>query len=255
LSLNSILIAMLRGLNALMLMALAGVLALHPTPLLARESVRHLAAGSLGSGTRHARAKRLLARHQGLGAMLLFAAVLAVTFVPDPTVSILPLGNPPSAESYLQTLWQVLAAVLGISIVLVAFVLEGFMSKGERRHGGTLLEFASDTGVLFAIDLAAASLVTVRIVLLGNLRDAPAGWAGDAPRRTGRVADHGADRVRASPGPAGPSVRKGQTRCRHDSCGALLGVSRRDRKRPGPVGRSNRIGPTVRDRSQRSRAF
>jgi hypothetical protein len=30
----------------------------------------------------------------------------------------------------------VLAAVLGISIVLVAFVLEGFVNKGERRHGG-----------------------------------------------------------------------------------------------------------------------
>jgi len=69
-SLNGILIAVLLAVNAVMLAALAGVLAMHPTPLVARESVRHLATGSLPSGTRRARAKRVIARHQAWGALL-----------------------------------------------------------------------------------------------------------------------------------------------------------------------------------------
>jgi len=105
---------------------------------------------------------------------------MGLTLVPTWSVDIAPVDDTATANSYLTTLWQVLAAAVGVSIALIAFVLEAFVNSAERKHGGTLKEFASDTGLLMTIDLAAASLVTVGIVLQGNVHDAPAGWAGAA---------------------------------------------------------------------------
>jgi hypothetical protein len=158
--------------------AIFRMLLIHPVPVFGHGSVRAATARLLPAIGRRRRAARLLSDHQIAVALVIFGLVLAITFAPDWHVDIPPLNDEAAARAYLQTLWQVLAAAVGISIVMIAFVLEAFLSSGEKRHGGTLREFAADTWLLIAIDLGAATLITVGIVLQGNLRSAPAGWAG-----------------------------------------------------------------------------
>lgn len=177
-SLDALLIAFFCVVDVALVGATMRVLVLHPTPAFATGSVRGASDRLLPRPPRSRRMRGYVARHQLLVALAMFAFVMAATFLPSWHVDIPPLDDPKAATDYLETLWQVLAAAVGISIALIAFVFEAFLGGGERRHGGTLREFASDTWLLAAIDLAAASLIAVGVVLQGNLRDAPAGWAG-----------------------------------------------------------------------------
>ena len=175
---DGILVVALVGAELSLTAVIIRMLLFHPVPAFGHRSVRAAAGRLLPAIRRRRRVARLLGRHQVGVALVIFALVLAVTFAPDWDVQIPPLNDEGAARAYLQTLWQVLAAAVGISIVMIAFVLEAFLSAGEKRHGGTLREFAADTWLLMAIDLGAASLITVGIVLQGNLQSAPVGWAG-----------------------------------------------------------------------------
>jgi len=175
---DRILITVLIGAQLLAVAGLLRSLQLHPVPLLSRVSIRHRARAVLSRPRPHVRVRQFGQTHQGVTALTIFLCFAALTFGPAPHIGFPPLDNPEDAAHYLTSLWQVLATVLGVSIVLIAFVLQAFVGANERRYGGTLREFALESGLIFIIDIAASSLVIDGIVLLGNLRDAPAGWAG-----------------------------------------------------------------------------
>lgn len=111
-----------------------------------------------------------------------FALIVAGTFAAD----ILPFLPAPGgtfsdetkSADFLGTLWQVVAGALGLSVAMIAFAFEAFMSTSQRRLGGNLREFASETWLLFTIQLGVLSLLIDGMVLLGIGAGAPGGWAG-----------------------------------------------------------------------------
>jgi hypothetical protein len=88
-----------------------------------------------------------------------------------------PLANASDSTTFLDAMWVVVAASLGLSVAMVAFAFQAFMTSGRRLHGGTLLEFADETGLLDAIRLGVLSLLVTGTVLLKVGHDAPRGWA------------------------------------------------------------------------------
>lgn len=114
-------------------------------------------------------------RVRGVAAGALLAAIGLLTFVPRWQIAFDPFRTADDAQQYLQTLWQVVAAVVGVSVALIAFVFEAFVRSGERRHGGTLREFARQTHILVLFDLAAISLVLDGLALAGVGDRAPGG--------------------------------------------------------------------------------
>jgi len=143
-----------------------------------RESLRRQALDELGV-SRFERSwahRRLLVRGAAAGGLIIGIGVF--TFVPRWQITFGPFGSEDDAQQYLQTLWQVVAAAVGVSVALIAFVFEAFVSSGERRHGGTLREFARQTHILLLFDMAAISLVLDGLALAGLGERAPAGWSG-----------------------------------------------------------------------------
>ncbi len=108
----------------------------------------------------------------------LIIALGLFTFVPRWQINFGPFQTEDDAREYLQTLWQVVAAAVGVSVALIAFVFEAFVSSAERRHGGTLREFSRQTHILWLFDLAAFSLLLDGLALAGVGHNAPAGWSG-----------------------------------------------------------------------------
>jgi hypothetical protein len=154
------------------------MLTLHPVPVLGRRSMRRYALNQLAVPLR----QRMQYEHRRtLGRVfrvLLFGGLLALVFLPRWRFDHGPFANAKAAKDYLQTSWQVLAAAIGVSVALIAFVFEAFLTSGERRHGGTLREFARQTRIMWLFDLAALSL-TVDGLALAEVRGvAPAGWPG-----------------------------------------------------------------------------
>lgn len=88
-----------------------------------------------------------------------------------------PLNEAKESEEYLRTLWQVVAASLALSIAMVAFAFEAFVSRGQEHHGGTLTEFARETRLVAAVRLGVTALVVNGLVLLEIGHDAPRGWS------------------------------------------------------------------------------
>jgi hypothetical protein len=151
---------------------------LHPTPVFAWQSARRWAASQLGISRRRQFAEdHRTALRSGIR-ITLAAIVLALAFVPGWEIRFGPFKDEADSREYLQTLWQVLAAAVGVSVAVIAFVLQAFLTSGERRHGGTLREFANQTGVLTLFDLAAISLCIDGLALAGVGGVAPAGWPG-----------------------------------------------------------------------------
>lgn len=111
-----------------------------------------------------------------------FALILAGAFATD-ILPFLPtpggtFSNEAKSADFLGTLWQVVAGALGLSVAMIAFAFEAFMSTSQRRLGGNLREFAAETWLLFAIQLGVLSLLIDGMVLLGIGAGAPGGWAG-----------------------------------------------------------------------------
>ena len=105
-----------------------------------------------------------------------YVLVLGVPFIPICVDAGL-LGDASQARSYLETLWQVVAATLGLSIALFGFVSQGYANAAHRAIGGSLRELSRATGLQAALAIGFAALVTDGMVLLGLGQDAPAGWA------------------------------------------------------------------------------
>jgi hypothetical protein len=108
--------------------------------------------------------------------LVIYPALAAALVLPVP-IHPGPFDDRRASIDFLQTLWQVVAAALGLSVAMVAFAFEGFMSSGQRLHGGTLREFARETRLLAAIRLGALALLVDGGVLLGLGHEAPKGWA------------------------------------------------------------------------------
>ncbi len=88
-----------------------------------------------------------------------------------------PLATTTESTNYLDTIWIVVAASMGLSVAMVAFAFQAFMTSGRRVHGGSLLEFANETRLLDTIRLGVLSLFVTGTVLLKFGHDAPFGWA------------------------------------------------------------------------------
>ena len=174
---------------AVVLFALNWRLALAPAPALRRASLRQMARALLvpKRSTRWALVWReWRSNHRWLLA-LAYPILFAVVLLPLPAdvlglqipfpLDYAPFNNRRESEDYLQTMWQVVAAALALSVAMVAFAFEAFMSTAQRVHGGTLREFAAETRLVQAIRLGALALLVDGAVLLGVGHDAPAGWA------------------------------------------------------------------------------
>jgi hypothetical protein len=153
-------------------------LSYEPAPAFARQSLRRYALGQLEVTRR----QRLRFEHEHrvrrAGALALVVGTAAFVFLPRWELQFGPFADPVSAGDYLQTLWQVLAAAVGVSVALIAFVFEAFSNRAEARYGSTLREFARQTRIMWFFDLAAFSLVLTGLVLAGLGHQAPAGWPG-----------------------------------------------------------------------------
>jgi hypothetical protein len=88
-----------------------------------------------------------------------------------------PLADAKESTEYLDALWVVVAASLGLSVAMVAFAFQAFMDSGRKIHGGTLQDFAEETRLLDAIRLGVLTLVVIGVVRLHIGHDSPAGWA------------------------------------------------------------------------------
>jgi hypothetical protein len=151
----------------------------HPAPVLGRRSLRRSATGLLASDLPPVRRLATLVdapgrlRRARVGVYVL--AFLAL-MLPIP-LRVGPLDSEPESTDYLQTMWQVVAAALGVTVAMVAFAFEAFASSAQHRYGGTLREFAAETRLLLVIRLGALALLVDGAVLLGVGHAAPAGWS------------------------------------------------------------------------------
>jgi len=155
-----------------------------PIPVLGRVSLRRRSRELLGEGHRWAvmrRRARELGRRYPLMRILPFLALASGVFFPD-LVPLLPrpsgtFANEQKSSEFLGTMWQVVAGALGLSVAMIAFAFEAFVSVSQRRLGGSLREFAADTWLLFVVQLGVCALLLDGFVLLGYGSEAPAGWA------------------------------------------------------------------------------
>lgn len=164
---------------------LFAILSFHPAPAIHPMSLRAKARALLVSDRRRDRVKRRWREWRQrfpLLRALPFALLVAGTFATDILPFIPTPGGTFSDEvksaAFLGTMWQVVAGALGLSVAMIAFAFEAFMSTSQRRLGGNLREFAAETWLLFAVQLGVLSLLIDGMVLLGIGAGAPGGWAG-----------------------------------------------------------------------------
>jgi hypothetical protein len=160
--------------------ALLRVLTADPAPGFFGGSLRRAATRVLGPSDRVSRWKRA-AKDAGqtfrrVRWWLIPVPALAMLALP---ISIRwgPLATPKESTNYLDTIWIVVAASMGLSVAMVAFAFQAFMTSGRRVHGGSLLDFADETRLLGTIRLGVLSLFVTGTVLLKIGHDAPFGWA------------------------------------------------------------------------------
>lgn len=174
------------AISALIVVDLGAVLALFrilisdPAPGIFGGSLRRAATRMLRPAARDARIRHRMRR---VGAaiwrvrrpmtILLTAGLLAI----PATVTWGPLASSTESTGYLQALWVVVAASLGLSVAMVAFAFQAFVSIGRDVHGGTLREFADETLLLDAIGFGMLTLVIIGAVLLHVGHESPHGWA------------------------------------------------------------------------------
>jgi hypothetical protein len=79
-----------------------------------------------------------------------------------------------AARGFLETLWQVDAAAIGLSVAIVLFAFELVWST---RYRGTLRRFAEEVWLVYVLALGLAALFTIGADLLGFGSGAPGGWA------------------------------------------------------------------------------
>lgn len=85
-----------------------------------------------------------------------------------------PTAHPAKSESFLQALWQVEGVTLAMAIAVVVFV---FQAVYASRLGGSLRQFAEDTGLFGIFYVGVYGVGLDGLVLLGGGHSAPGGWA------------------------------------------------------------------------------
>jgi hypothetical protein len=79
-----------------------------------------------------------------------------------------------AAQNFLQTLWQVDAAAIGLSLAVALFAFEAIRDAEKR---GSLVRFATETHLSFVLALGIAAILNLGAVLLGLGSGAPGGFA------------------------------------------------------------------------------
>jgi hypothetical protein len=157
----------------------------HPAPVARRVSLRALARDGLLAGQRRLRwtrmARDLRDRHRVVVEIVPLLVLGAALYLPC-LLGDLPhlshtFANAEASEDFLQTMWQVVAGALGLSVAMIAFAFEAFFSSSQRQVGGSLREFAAETRLLVVVRLGVAALLIDGLVLLGVGSEAPMGWA------------------------------------------------------------------------------
>lgn len=97
-----------------------------------RRSLRRASRSVVPSTRRHRflRSCRVVWRASRRLGWLGYLLLVALPFVPLVDLDWKLLGDPKSSEEYLETLWQVVGVVLGLSVAMVAIVFEGFVNAG-----------------------------------------------------------------------------------------------------------------------------
>jgi hypothetical protein len=169
------------GLALLGVAMLMRMLSYDPAPAVSGLSLRRNALRLLPARANATLAARIGDRWRGWQGWMRFliyaVAVLAVARIPwDLTWG--PLGNTQASQDYVSTMWQVVAAALGVSVAMVAFAFEAFSSSGQRAYGGSLKEFARESGLVLLIEAGVVALFVDGAVLAGLGYHAPGGWPG-----------------------------------------------------------------------------
>jgi hypothetical protein len=176
--------------DSCLVLALFRILQLHPAPAFFRGSLRAEARKMLAPSARRDRWKLRLAevrRERPLLELLPYVLLFGALYLPAPlqlfgvdtaTIGLGPFAKTSSSQEFLQTLWQVVAAAVGLTVAMVAFAFEAFIGSEQRQFGGSLRAYATETGVLRIVRLGVAALLINGAVLLGIGDGAPAGWAG-----------------------------------------------------------------------------
>jgi hypothetical protein len=127
---------------------------------------------SLAVAARERVGQRLLQQLRGAPAAVWLAAVaLGLLWLPW-VPGLGALGSSPGP--FLQALWQVEGAALGLSLAVVLFA---FQAVYGQRRAATLGEFAEETWLFPIFYVGLLGLVIDGAVLLGGGRGAPGGWA------------------------------------------------------------------------------
>jgi hypothetical protein len=113
-----------------------------------------------------------LTHHSGW-ALLLIVPSLGVAFLPIGD-GLSPLDTEKEATPILQTLWQVEAAALALSLAVVIFILEAVYSTRPRPSLRGLTEWIRVPAIFYA---GVYGLVLTGMVLMGAGSGAPGGWA------------------------------------------------------------------------------
>ncbi len=106
----------------------------------------------------------------GLGTILILLPM------PDPDFG--PFKEPETARAFLQTLWQVEAAALALSLAIIVFAVQAYRSSTHERYGGTLRRYIRASLLQESYELGVVALLLTAVVLLGAGHGGPAGSAG-----------------------------------------------------------------------------
>ncbi|HEX6489777.1 MAG TPA: hypothetical protein VF002_00215, partial [Gaiellaceae bacterium] len=101
------------------------------------------------------------------------AVALGVIFLPL-SVWFEPFSSTTRASAFLQALWQIEGVTLAIALTVVVFV---FATVYSSRIGGSLRQFAEETGLFPIFYVGLVSLGLDGVVLLGGGEGASGGWA------------------------------------------------------------------------------
>jgi hypothetical protein len=112
--------------------------------------------------------------HDRLWSLLLPLAALLITFVVPADVSLRPFKGLKSPPGVLDTLWQVQAATLALSLAVVIFIFEAVYSARPRPSIRDLAEGVRLPALFYS---GLGGLALTGMVLLGAGSGAPGGWA------------------------------------------------------------------------------
>lgn len=86
-------------------------------------------------------------------------------------------GHPIRSHNYLQTAWQVVASSLGLSVAIIAVLFAALLAGTTRTLGVSLVDFATESGIMVVIRLGVTTLLVTGAALLPLGHGAPGGWA------------------------------------------------------------------------------